>query len=42
MQYLCNLSAKENGLECTCVNNDDFTAIIVLLYVLISRDGGRH
>ena len=21
----CNVAAKESGLECTCVNNDDFT-----------------
>ena len=30
----CNLAAKESGLECTCVNNDDFT-------VLVSGDGRR-
>ena len=32
MQHQCNLAAMENGLECTCVNNDDFT-------VLVSGDG---
>ena len=31
--HQCNLAAKESGLECSCVNNDDFT-------VLVSR-GGR-
>ena len=25
MWYRCNLAAKENGLECTCMNNDNFT-----------------
>ena len=24
----CNLAAKESGLECTCVNNDDFTVLV--------------
>ena len=23
-----NLAAKESGLECTCVNNDDFTVLV--------------
>ena len=32
---LCNLAAKESGLECACVNNDDFT-------VLVSEGGRRH
>ena len=29
-----NLAAKESGLECTCMNNDDFTVLI--------SGGGRH
>ena len=32
VQHWCNLAAKESGLECACVNNDDFT-------VLASEDG---
>ena len=32
MPHWCNLAAKESGLECTCVNNDNFTA-------LVSEDG---
>ena len=28
MQHRCNLAAKESGLECTCVNNDDFTVLV--------------
>ena len=24
-QHWCNLAAKDSGLECACVNNDDFT-----------------
>ena len=24
----CKLAAKESGLECACVNNDDFTALV--------------
>ena len=24
-----SLAAKESGLECTCMNNDDFTALII-------------
>ena len=24
----CNLVAKESGLECTCMNNDDFTVLV--------------
>ena len=35
MQHQCNLAAKESGLECTCVNNDDFT-------VLVSGGDRRH
>ena len=35
VQHPCNLAAKENGLEYTCVNNDDFT-------VLVSRWGDRY
>ena len=27
-QHQCNLAAKECGLECTCVNNDDFTVLV--------------
>ena len=26
--HQCNLAAKESGLECTCVNNDDFTVLV--------------
>ena len=29
LQYQCNLAAKESGLECTCVNNDDFTVLVM-------------
>ena len=25
---MCNLAAKESGLECACVNDDDFTALV--------------
>ena len=32
---LCNLAANESGLECKCVNNDDFT-------VLVSGGGRCH
>ena len=28
MQQQCNLAAKESGLECACVNNDDFTVLV--------------
>ena len=35
MRHQCNLVAKESGLECTCVNNDDFT-------VLVSGGGRCH
>ena len=28
VQHQCNLEAKENGLECTCLNNDDFTVLV--------------
>ena len=24
----CNLAGKESGLECSCVNNDNFTAVV--------------
>ena len=27
-RHRCNLAAEESGLQCTCVNNDDFTALI--------------
>ena len=27
-QHWCNLAAKESGLECTCVNNDDFAVLV--------------
>ena len=27
MLHWCNLAAKESGLECTCVNSDDFTVL---------------
>ena len=27
-QHQCNLSAIESGLECACVNNDDFTVLV--------------
>ena len=33
-QHWCNLAAKESGLECACMNNDD-------ILVLVSG-GGRH
>ena len=35
MQYWCNLTTKERGVECTCVINDDFT-------VLVSGGGRCH
>ena len=28
MWHWCNLAAKERELECTCVNNDDFTLLV--------------
>ena len=28
MWHQCNLAAKESGLECACVNNDDFTVLV--------------
>ena len=28
MQHQCNLAAKESGLECTCMNNDDSTVLV--------------
>ena len=28
MRRWCNLAAKESGLECTCMNNDDFTVLV--------------
>ena len=31
-KHQCNLAAKESGLECACVNNDNFT-------LLVSGDG---
>ena len=33
-QHGCNLAAKENGLECTTVNNDNFTVLV--------SGGSRH
>ena len=33
--HWCNLAAKESGLECTCMNNDNFT-------VLVSGGGRCH
>ena len=33
-QHQCNLAAKESGLECTWVNNDDFTVVV--------SGGSRH
>ena len=30
----CNLAAKESGLECISMNNDDFTVLV--------SGGGRH
>ena len=35
MWHRCNLAAKEGRLECTCMNNDDFT-------VLVSGGGRSH
>ena len=34
MQHRCDLAAKESGLECACVTNDDFTAL--------GSGGGTH
>ena len=34
-QHRCNLAAKKDGPECTCVNNDEFT-------VLVSGCGRHH
>ena len=34
VQHRCNLAAKESGLECACMNNDNFT-------VLVSRGNRR-
>ena len=34
-RHRCDLAAKESGLECACVNNDNFT-------VLVSGGGRRH
>ena len=28
MWHRCNLAGKESGLECACVNNDDFTVLV--------------
>ena len=28
MQHRCNLAAKESGLECTCLKNDDFIILV--------------
>ena len=32
--HRCNLAARESGLECACVNNDNFTVLV--------SGGGRH
>ena len=32
--YWCNLTAKESGLECACVNNEDFTVLV--------SEGSKH
>ena len=34
VQHQCNLAAKEGRLECTCMNNDDFTVLV--------SGGSRH
>ena len=34
VQHWCNLAAKESGLECTCVNNNNFTVLV--------SGGSRH
>ena len=28
MPHWCNLEAKESGLECACMNNEDFTVLV--------------
>ena len=28
MQHQCNLAAKESGLECAYMNNDDFAVLV--------------
>ena len=28
MRHVCNLTAKESGLECACVNNDALTVLV--------------
>ena len=33
-QHQCKLAARERGLGCTCMNNDDFTVPV--------SGGGRH
>ena len=33
--HQCHLAAKESGLECACMNNDDFS-------ILVSGDGRCH
>ena len=33
----CNLAGKESGLECACVNNDDFTVLVSGVVVLLSE-----
>ena len=35
VQHQCKLAAKESGLECACVENDDLT-------VLVSGEGRHH
>ena len=33
-RHWCNLAAKDGGLECACMNNDNFTVLV--------SGGGRH
>ena len=39
MWHRCNLAAKESGLECTCVSNDNFT---VLVSGVVDTTEGAH
>ena len=34
VRHQCNLAAKESGLECACMNNDNFTVLV--------SGGSRH
>ena len=34
MRHQCNLAAKESGLECACMNNDDFTVLVGEVYAI--------